>query len=99
MGWEDMKYTINVTYCEPYSIGQHRNVIYDRETKQISFTKEGGTVFENKQEIHEILNDILLNRNNYKQLVNGSTELTIYVKRGRTGYGYTYTNLTVAFDN
>ncbi|GIN55005.1 MULTISPECIES: hypothetical protein [Bacillus subtilis group] len=92
-----MNYTINVKYVPPYQIGKQFNLVYNFETKKVSFTKDKGTVFTDKETVNKLLVDMIMNRENYQHLVENSSYLDVSVKKVNNGYVYFDDQLTINF--
>ncbi|MCY1628365.1 hypothetical protein LG208_00435 [Bacillus paralicheniformis] len=92
-----MNYTINVKYVPPYQIGKRFNLVYNFETKKVSFTKDKGTVFTDKETVNKLLVDMIMNRENYQHLVENSSYLEVSVKKGNNEHGYFDDQLTIKF--
>lgn len=90
--------TISVKYVPPGKVAKHFNLVRDEVTEQITFTKERGTTFTNKQDIKRLLVDMIMNRDKYKGLVESSSYLEVSVERYEGKKMYFDDQLTINFD-
>ncbi|MCY8466502.1 hypothetical protein [Bacillus atrophaeus] len=92
-----MNYTMNVKYVPPGQIGKRFDLVYNFDTKKVSFTKDKGTVFTNKKTVNQLLVDMIMNREDYHHLVENSSYLEVWVKKDKDGRVYFDDQLTIQF--